>query len=89
MPAVKSLLSSLSSFSSGSKAPKSEVTPRLDPANDYGIGYRGEDLARERTRRYYELNDTWMLKSGATVDEEAMRKAAAEPGFIAEDGICV
>lgn len=89
MPVAKSLLSSLSSLSGGSKAPGSEAAARLDPVSDYEVGRGGEDPARDRTHRYYELNDTWALKSDATVDEEAMRIATAEPGSMAapENGI--
>jgi hypothetical protein len=59
-------------FSSGSRARDSEAMPvKPGYANsdrssepDYGI-----DPALDRSLRFYELNDTWMLKSGVTADD--------------------
>lgn len=59
---------------------------RSKPSSDYVVGHGGRgNLARDQTQRYYELNDTWMLKSGATVDEEAAQRVESNSG--AEDGI--
>jgi hypothetical protein len=59
-------------FSSGSKVRDSEAMPvKPGYANsdrssepDYGM-----DPALDRSLRFYELNDAWMLKSGVTADD--------------------
>lgn len=84
MPAVKSLLSS---FSSGSKALDSEANAGSGPANDRPVNRSDEDTPPQiRSHRYYEMNDTWMLKSVATVDEEGMQRTPVG-GRVADNGI--
>ena len=63
------------------KSPLATVTDKSDhPNNTIGSGPSKsrraghvEDAKFDRDRRYYELNDSWMLKSGTTMDPESQR----------------
>lgn len=40
------------------------------------------DPTLDRNHRYYELNDTWMLKSGATVDQDGADAVAVDGAIV-------
>ncbi|KAK3937250.1 hypothetical protein QBC46DRAFT_416578 [Diplogelasinospora grovesii] len=85
MSVVNSILSSFSSGgggSSSSKAYDSEAAVGSGAAvAEHKIGdgngssgrvLSGQDPTLDRSHRYYELNDTWMLKSEASVDQKGI-----------------
>lgn len=85
MSDIKSFFSNLPSFSSKTRNPESPASSGFK-TDKTAINYE-EQVTYHPNHHYYELNETYGLQSGVSVDQGGNMRDASSPGLPGEGGI--